>query len=195
MNELIVSAASRVSEAELQSFRLGVRFGRLDLMSKLAVAAVEGLRVDFDSRARDRIGICLGARAGSLSTDVQYWKRREAVGGPSPTLFAYTLPSAALGEIAIRYRLTGPNLCLVGRDAPVLYEAAQMTREGEADAFVCVYCDAVSPDAAELLGEAPGSSACGVFLEAGGANGHVLRENDRDIESVCALLCTRKSLA
>ena len=77
----------------------------------------------------------------------------------------------------------------------MLYEAAQMTREGEADAFVCVYCDAVSPDAAELLGEAPGSSACGVFLEAGGANGHVLRENDRDIESVCALLCTRKSLA
>ena len=109
MNELIVSAASRVSEAELQSVRLGLRFGRLDLMSKLAVAAVEELRVDFGSRARDRIGICLGARAGSLSTDVQYWKRREAVGGPSPTLFAYTLPSAALGEIAIRYRLTGPT--------------------------------------------------------------------------------------
>src|SRR5213595_270808 len=104
MNDLVITAASSVTEADLGSARPGPRFGRLDLLSRLAVLAVESLQVDFDSVPRDRIGICLAVRAGSLTTDVEYWKDRDAAGGPSPTLFAYTLPSSALGEIAIRYR-------------------------------------------------------------------------------------------
>ena len=74
-----------------------------------------------------------------LSTDVEYWKGRGAGGGPSPTLFAYTLPSAAIGEIAIRHRLTGPNLCFVGEDANVLSEAAAIDslEARRTDAYVC----------------------------------------------------------
>jgi len=95
----------------------GVRFGRMDLASQLALLAVEALGLDFQAWPRDRIGICLAARSGSLAADLDFWSGRDAAGGPSPTLFAYTLPSAAIGEIAIRHRITGPDLCLVGGDA------------------------------------------------------------------------------
>src|SRR5689334_18859069 len=125
-SELVIRATSCVTDAELKGARLGQRFGRLDRLSQLAVLAVESLGVDFDVEPKDRIGICLAAKSGSLATDVEYWKGRDAVGGPSPTLFAYTLPSSALGEIAIRYRLTGPNLCFAGEDKDVLPEAADM---------------------------------------------------------------------
>jgi hypothetical protein len=114
MNKIVITATSQVTEADLKSARLGARFGRLDLSSQLALLTVESLGIDFGKFSRDRIAICLAAKTGSLSTDFDFWQGRDAVGGPSPTLFAYTLPSAAIGEIAIRHRLTGPNLCFVG---------------------------------------------------------------------------------
>src|SRR5207244_12229167 len=116
MIDLIQSAISRVSDSDVNAARLGGRFGRLDLLSQLALLAVEPLAHFFDAMKREHIAICLSAQVGSLSTDVEYWRGREGDGGPSPTLFAYTLPSAAIGEIAIRHRLTGPNLCFVGDD-------------------------------------------------------------------------------
>src|SRR5260221_5565373 len=151
MDNLVVSAASQVTEADLSAARLGPRFSRLDLASKLTLLAVESLAPKFDTVPRDRIGICLAARAGSLSTDVEYWKGRALVGGPSPTLFAYTLPSSAIGEIAIRHKLTGPNLCFVGDDKIVLPQASDLLRRGEADACVCGFCDVISPAAAKLI--------------------------------------------
>src|SRR5580704_4935212 len=114
MNKVFIAAASSVIEAGLSSARLGPRAGRLHLQSQMALLAVEELGLDFEALPRERIGVCLVATAGSLATDAEYWKHRDAVGGPSPTLFAYTLPSAAIGEIAIRHRLTGPDLCFVG---------------------------------------------------------------------------------
>src|ERR1044071_8902026 len=98
MPDFFITAASKITPADLKTARLGPRFGRLDLVNQLALLAVELLGVDFEKRPRERIGICLAAQAGSLSTDVEFWKGRDAVGGPSPTLFAYTLPSAAMGE-------------------------------------------------------------------------------------------------
>src|ERR1700743_78281 len=114
MNKISIAAASMVTEADLSGARLGQRFGRLDLQSQLALLAVASLKTDFSAFAPDRIAICLVASAGSLTTDVNFWNGHNGVGGPSPTLFAYTLPSAAAGEIAIHFRLTGPNLCFVG---------------------------------------------------------------------------------
>jgi 3-oxoacyl-(acyl-carrier-protein) synthase len=193
MDNLVVTAASMVTDADVPAARLGQRFGRLDLLSQLALLAVESLGLDFDTLPRERIGICLAARAGSLSTDVEYWNGRDAVGGPSPTLFAYTLPSAAIGEIAIRYRLTGPNLCLVGADAAVLSEASDWIRRGEVDACLCVSCDVVSAAAAEMIQTSAAARACALLLKRGGDGLHLLRENDSDMESVCAIVCARKS--
>jgi 3-oxoacyl-(acyl-carrier-protein) synthase len=164
MDKFVITATSQVTEAGLKSARLGTRFGRLDLASRLAVLAVEPLRVDFGKFSRDRVAICLVARAGSLSTDSDFWRGRDAVGGPSPTLFAYTLPSAAIGEIAIRHRLTGPNLCFVGDDKLLLPEAADLIQRGEADGCLCVYCDVLNAGAAKMIHAPPAASARAFFL-------------------------------
>lgn len=188
MDKLFITAASTVTEADLRDARLGSRFGRMDLTSQLALLAVEPLAAGFDSLGRERIAICLAARTSSLSTDVEYWKGRDGAGGPSPTLFTYTLPSAAIGEIAIRHRLTGPNLCFVGRSDNVLPEAAEVIRGGEADACVCVYVKAISTDLAGMITMPAEVTSCAVFLRRGDRGLQEWREFDRDMESICANL-------
>ena len=193
MDKLVVTAASQVTEADVPGARLGKRFGRMDSMSQLAVLAVESLGVNFDAHRRDRIGICLAATAGSLPTDIEYWSGRNRPGGPSPTLFAYTLPSAAIGEVAIRHGLTGPNLCLVGDRTGALAEAVQWLHDGEAEACLCVECALVTPALTGLIQAPPVARACALFVQRGQAGLHELRENDRDIEPLCAVLCRSKS--
>jgi len=164
MDNLIVKATSLVSEAQLTAASRGKRFARLDWLSQYALVAVEALGVDFASLPSGRIGICLAARAGSLSTDLEYWKGRDIVGGLSPTLFAYTLPSAAIGEIAIRYRLTGPNLCFVGDSEVLLAEARDLILRGDADACIGVFCNVLTAAAAEIIQAAPVAEARAFFL-------------------------------
>ena len=193
MDNIVITAAANVCHADLQDARLGSRFGRMDLASQLALLAVERLGINFDALPRERIAICLGAKAGSLTTDMEYWKGRDGVGGPSPTLFTYTLPSAAIGEIAIRHRLTGPNLCFVGNGRDVLPEAADLLRRGEADGCVCVYVNAVSGGLSGWICTVPAFHACAAFLQKGEKGLHVLREIDRDMELLCDNLRPRKS--
>jgi 3-oxoacyl-(acyl-carrier-protein) synthase len=193
MDKLVISAASQVTETDLESAQLRRRFGRMDLACQLALLAVESLGINFDLLPCERVAICLAASAGSLSTDIEYWKGRDAVGGPSPTLFAYTLPSAAIGEIAIRHRLTGPNLCFIGGGDDVLPEAADLIQHGEADSCVCVYCDVISPAAAKMIQALPAASACALFLKRGGDGLRELQEFDRDMKSLCALISQTKS--
>ena len=188
MSTLFIAAANTVTVADLPCARLGQRFGRMDLSSQLALLAVESLAASFESIARDRIAIVLAARAGSLSTDAEYWKGRDNPGGPSPTLFTYTLPSAAIGEIAIRHRITGPNICFAGNNLNVLPEAADLIRRGEADGCLCVYVNAVSPILAGIISNPVAARACALFLQLGGNGVGYGEENDRDMEALCATL-------
>lgn len=188
MNSLTIAAASVATESGLPSARLGPRFGRLDLQSQLALLAVSELKVDFTAFPPDRIGICLATSAGSLATDFNFWKGRHNPGGPSPTLFAYTLPSAAAGEIAIHFRLTGPNLCFVGDDRVPLPEGAAMIRRGEADGCVCVFCEVATADCAPVIPGPPVATACAIFLKRGGNGLRELREIDRDMKPLCTLI-------
>jgi 3-oxoacyl-(acyl-carrier-protein) synthase len=165
MIKIATIASARVTEADLKSARLGQRFARLDPASQLALLAVESLGVDYEKFSRDRIAICLAAKTGSLSTDLEFWNGRNGIGGPSPTLFAYTLPSAAIGEIAIRHKLTGPNLCFIGDDKTLLSEAADLIEGGEADACVCVYCEVISAELAKLISLPSFASAVARFLQ------------------------------
>ena len=192
MDNFVITAASRVTEADLPAAKLIPRFGRLDLASQLAVLAVESLGIDFDTLRRDRVGICLAARAGSLATDVNYWSGRDNAGGPSPTLFAYTLPSSAIGEIAIRHRLTGPNLCWVGGSAGLIEEAVQLIRNGEAEACLCVEYHIISPELAAVIQSPAAAWACALFVQRGDSGHPLPGENHRDIESWCDLLSPPK---
>lgn len=187
MKEIFITAASVVTEADLKSARLGQRFGRLDLQSQLALLAVTELKVDFTAWPPGRVGICLSASAGSLSTDVNFWQGRNGAGGPSPTLFAYTLPSAAVGEIAIHFRLTGPDRCFVGGEQVLLPEGADLIRNGEVDACICVYCDVVSNECGGWIGEKPQATAGALFMTGGGP-GRPWLEIDRDMKRLCTLI-------
>jgi 3-oxoacyl-(acyl-carrier-protein) synthase len=192
MNKISIAAASVVAETHLVSARLGSRFGRLDLQSQLALLAVELLKINFDEFVRDRIAICLAASAGSLTTDFNFWQGRDAVGGPSPTLFAYTLPSAAVGEIAIHFKLTGPNLCFIGDDKNLLREGENLIQRGEADACICVFCEVISTEVAKIISVPAIATACAIFLKRGEGL-RALTEIDRDMKALCALLCASKS--
>jgi 3-oxoacyl-(acyl-carrier-protein) synthase len=188
MSKLCITAASTVTDADVPNARLGQRFGRMDLTSQLALLAVEPLAGRFELLSRNRIAIVLAARTSSLSTDAEYWKGRDNPGGPSPTLFTYTLPSAAIGEIAIRHRLTGPNLCFVGHSKEVLPEAAGLIRSSEADGCVCVYISVVTPTLTGLIAAPVAASAVAVFVQRGEMGLLEWQENDRDMEVLCANL-------
>lgn len=192
MDEIVITASSSVTEADLPNAKMGSRFGRMDLLSQLAMLSVQSLGLNFETMDRSRIGICLATSVGSLPTDIEYWKDRNDVGGPSPTLFAYTLPSSAIGEIAIRYRLTGPNLCFVGTHVMLVREASELIKRNEADACVCIEGNVITAAVADFIGAQPMAEARAVFLMRG-TKGVALEENHRDIQSVCALLCAGES--
>lgn len=167
MPDVVITARNTVTSADVAAARLGPRFGRMDLTSQLALLAVEPFAADFDFLPRDRIAICLAVRAGSLPTDLEYWKGRGAAGGPSPTLFTYTLPSSAIGEIAIRHRLTGPGLCFVSGADELLAEATDLVARGEADGCVCVFVNVVSSGLAEMISTSPIATAHALFVRQG----------------------------
>lgn len=188
MTDAFILAANTVTRADLAAARLGSRFGRMDLSSQLSLLAVEPFALHFDSFARDRIAIVLAARTGSLPTDIAYWEGRDQPGGLSPTLFTYTLPSAAIGEIAIRHRLTGPNLCFVGDSREVLTEAAGLLRTDEADACVSVFIQVVSTALTDKIHQPEAAHACAVLMAKSGPGLAVWGENHRDMAMFCANL-------
>lgn len=167
MSKLVITARNAVTSADVATARLGPRFGRMDLTSQLALVAVEPLVAQFDAIPRDRIAICLAVGAGSLPTDLEYWKGRDAAGGPSPTLFTYTLPSSAIGEIAIRHRLTGPGLCFVSGGEELLAEATDLIGRGEADGCLCVFVNVVSSGLAEMISATPAATTEAFFVRCG----------------------------
>ncbi|MBL9137322.1 MAG: hypothetical protein JNK85_15725 [Verrucomicrobiales bacterium] len=128
------------------------RFARMDPMCRLGLMAVEILRVDWDSMPEERraaVGVCLETCVGSIDTDVRFLQTTR------PSLFAYTLPSTLIGEVCIRYRLKGPALCLMGvvdDQSAALAEATEWIRDGDAEAAVCVGCEAVDAAVAASAG-------------------------------------------
>ncbi len=188
MNDTFVTATNSVTHAEVTSARLGARFGRMDLSSQITLLVVEPFAPHFELLPRDRIAIALAARTGSLATDAAYWEGRNQAGGLSPTVFTYTLPSAAIGELAIRHRLTGPNLCMVGSSRDLLREGTELIRSGEADACICISTQVVSPELTRIISLPEATRACAVLLQKTGPGCLVQGENRDDMESFCANL-------
>lgn len=147
------------------------RFGRLSCYARYAVAAAEMLGLPSGGQTvKARTGVVLATTAGPASTDEQFYTDVLETGIASPQLFPYTLSSTVVGEVAIRYHLTGPNCSFPGHARPTataLSEAAWLVADGEADACIFLVCDAVSP-AAERLTKAIGparASAMAFLLE------------------------------
>ncbi len=92
------------------------RLGRTDRLCQLLVAAsylaVDDARDPLGSTDPERIGLSFGTGLGCLLTDAEY-HRAIVEGGAaaaSPRLFAYTVSSAAAGEVSIALGITGVNV-------------------------------------------------------------------------------------
>jgi 3-oxoacyl-(acyl-carrier-protein) synthase len=100
------------------------------------------------------MAVVLGTNYGCLDTDLSFLRSMEQSGEGSPQLFTYTLPSMAIGEVAIRHAITGPNLCiLAGPENPwaALREGMGIIAGNEASCCLCVGADAVSKTTAATL--------------------------------------------
>ena len=84
------------------------KFHKMDILSKLSIIATE-LLVKQDEDHSDGTAVILFNRSSSIVADRKHnetIKDRENF-YPSPSLFLYTLPNIALGEIAIKFNFTG----------------------------------------------------------------------------------------
>jgi 3-oxoacyl-(acyl-carrier-protein) synthase len=120
------------------------RFGRMDLLSRVGLMAVEAMRWDFASMPqsdRDQTAVLVESSTGCLRADLDFLR------APRASSFSYTLPSAVIGEICIRHKLRGPVLCVINpaRGASeIIKEASRWIERGDAK-----YCLALSLDAVD----------------------------------------------
>ncbi|HTE05930.1 MAG TPA: hypothetical protein VK824_07020, partial [Planctomycetota bacterium] len=161
---------------------------RLDRASRALVFAAEAAGIaDLVPRdARDGTALVLQTALGCLDADLRFAACAPGAGGAA-TLFPGTLPSAALGELALRYGWRGPATCLsigggsvdgdgdADRDddgdgdgddrdgdgtsdgAAALHEAARLLDDGEASHVVAGAFEVL--EVAGVTGVAPAVSA------------------------------------
>ncbi len=94
------------------------RWGRMDLVTRVAVAATGKLLGDAGwTPDKTGTGIVIGSRYGSLVTDLEFAQtvREEA---PAPLLFSHTLPNIAASEAAAHFGLSGPVYAVLDRHDP-----------------------------------------------------------------------------
>lgn len=94
------------------------KFFKMDNLCKLGMLAAElAIRnnLDFDKNNKEKTGIVLSNNASSLETDRNHIKTiaDKSQYFPSPAVFVYTLPNIVIGEIGIKYKLTGENAFFV----------------------------------------------------------------------------------
>lgn len=87
------------------------KFYKMDLLSRLGILAVEWLGPGIDHGRPFDTGIICSTHYGCLEVDKAFNHSRESFA--SPALFVYTLPNIALGEICIRNKIKGPQVCLI----------------------------------------------------------------------------------
>jgi 3-oxoacyl-(acyl-carrier-protein) synthase len=122
-------------------------FRRLDPMSRALVMAVEATGLDdaLDEEQRRETALVVQTSVGCLDADLRFARTLgdEVVDGP---LFAYTLPSTSLGEVALRHGLRGPSLCLSVEESGSSHawiEARAMLRARECGHAVVAHVDAL----------------------------------------------------
>jgi len=148
-----------------------VRFGRLDRLTKLAMVAAHHA-VDAASLPgdRERAGVAFGTAFGShlANEGFQLQLEQRPAEEVSPSLFTYTLPSAAVGEISIHLGLRGPTVTLtegIGAGAAAVALAARLVARGEASWMLAGAADVLGPTLLAASGpRAPTMSEGSVFL-------------------------------
>lgn len=133
------------------------KYHKMDTLCKLGMLCMEaavkesGMLTEYPL---DKIAIVLANAASSMDTDRVHQASisDKAAYFPSPAVFVYTLPNIVIGEIAIKYKITGENAFFVSEcfDAGLLLNYLEALFHGETQAAVCGWVEA-DGDAAEAF--------------------------------------------
>jgi 3-oxoacyl-[acyl-carrier-protein] synthase II len=128
------------------------RIGRLDRLCRLflsaASLAVDASGLSIEDAGAERVGLSFGTGLGCLLTNAEY-NRKLVEHGPaaaSPRLFAYTVSSAAAGEVSIALGIKGANVTLHAGMAAGLQAIGygfDLIRMGKADVVLAGGADAL----------------------------------------------------
>ncbi|HVM97125.1 MAG TPA: beta-ketoacyl synthase N-terminal-like domain-containing protein [Candidatus Acidoferrales bacterium] len=130
------------------------RVGRLDRLCRLFLGAtyqaIDDARLSRTGSDGARVGLCFGTGYGCLLTNAEYYEKVIAQGpaAASPRLFAYTVSSAAAGEVSIALGIKGPNVTTHAGFAAGLQAigyGVDLLRSGKADCIVAGGGDALGP--------------------------------------------------
>jgi hypothetical protein len=122
-------------------------FGKLNAPDKLAFSAASLVLENHTSFIPDTTGICLGTTFASLSTDLRYMESVKE-GFPRPGYFSATLPSSPIAEIAILFKLKGPDRVVVDTKYPgfsALENAMLVLENKKASAMLVVIVSGIEP--------------------------------------------------
>ena len=92
------------------------RIGRLDRLCRMFMSAsylaVDAARLTIGRDEAERVGLSFGTGLGCLLTNAEYNQKvvEQGPAAASPRLFAYTVSSAAAGEVSIALGIEGPNV-------------------------------------------------------------------------------------
>jgi 3-oxoacyl-[acyl-carrier-protein] synthase II len=138
------------------------RIGRLDRVCRLALAgsylAVDDAHLALPLAQPERVGLVFGTGLGCLLTDAEFYDKIVAQGAAaaSPRAFAYTVSSAAAGEVSIALGIHGPNTTLhMGMAAGIgaLGYAVDLIGQGRAETVLAGGVDALDAPLATALGD------------------------------------------
>jgi 3-oxoacyl-[acyl-carrier-protein] synthase II len=106
------------------------------------------------------IGIITSTAYGCLNTDFDYFDTvlQDNGIGASPGLFSYTLPSSFMGDVAIRFGLTGSSFVIQEKPAwslTCLKLALHAIARGDADKMVCGVCHPETPNVFKKTSQIP----------------------------------------
>lgn len=126
----------------------------------LCAASLAIKAAKWDS-ASEEIGLLCAGSEGGLRANEEYFRDYVANGRTlgRGNLFIYTLPTSALGEVAIALSLTGPCLFIddgIDPVASLAKHAEQMIFDGEAGGMLCLWS---AGDAAVCVAVGPGEAA------------------------------------
>lgn len=140
------------------------KFHKMDLQCKLGFLCTEFALKGTNFLSENdlsKTAIVLSNAASSLETDRQHQHSIDDKSNyfPSPAVFVYTLPNIVIGELAIKYKITGENAFFVSDkfDAVLLVNYTESLLDNGSHAAICgwVEVDGTNYEAFIFLAETP----------------------------------------
>lgn len=157
-------------------------FGKLNIPDKMAFSAASLICCNREISDPRNTGITLATAFGSLSTDIRYME--SVVSSiPRPAFFSATLPSSPVAEIAIIFKLQGPNRVFIDQRIPAFTSiegAMRMLEAGKSDSILCIWARGIDK-----------RDESGIFAEGSNTrpeSGALLLNNKPDPEKTAFLL-------